>query len=75
MSKAYWEMIADELHAAGWSYGFSTVVDTEHGLLHYAWADKETGHRFSAQAETKMAAFIELQAICSKHNAKLDKAT
>lgn len=74
MSKRYWEIIADEIHAAGWSYGFCAVVDPEHGLLHYAWADKETGHKFTTPAETKMTAFIELQAMCSKHEVERQKA-
>ncbi len=71
----YWEIIANEIHAMGWSYGFTVVSDPVHGLLHCAFADKDDGHRFTAQAETRLTAFMELKAMVVRHENGMDKGT
>lgn len=62
----YWEIIADQIAKAGWSYGHCKylVEDRESGevrVVYVADAHRPDGHRFVSQAETLMTAFIELQ--------------
>jgi hypothetical protein len=70
----YWQIIADELADMGWSCDYCPVDTPEDGVLISAYADK-AGHHCFAQAETKMTAFVELQAMCSRYDAGLDNAS
>jgi hypothetical protein len=48
----YWEMIADNLSEAGWSWGcVSAIVD----------AHRDDGKRFVVRADEKLTAFVELE--------------
>lgn len=66
MPMFYWEIIADQIAKAGWSYGYNKYLtgDKESGevrVVFVADAHRSDGHRFVSQAETLMTAFIELQ--------------
>ena len=45
----YWEIIADQLHAEGWSYGIAEQL-TKHGLLFCVDAHRD-GKRFIVKAD------------------------
>ena len=51
----YWEMIADRLHAEGWSYGIAEHF-TKHGLLFCVDAHRD-GKRFIVKADDLLTAF------------------
>ena len=62
----YWEIIADRLHAEGWSYGIAEHL-TKHGLLFCVDAHRD-GKRFIVKADDLLTAFLSLErdAIASK---------
>src|SRR5438874_12871546 len=55
----YWEIIADRLHAEGWSYGIAEHF-TEHGLLFCVDAHRN-GKRFIVKADDLLTAFLSLE--------------
>ena len=54
----YWEIIADRLHAEGWSYGIAEHI-TKNGLLYCADAHRD-GIRFIVKADDLLTAFLSL---------------
>ena len=44
----YWEIIADNLSKAGWSYGYVSIVDSEGRTIWIADAYRDNGKRFIA---------------------------
>ena len=61
----YWEIIADKLSKAGWSWGCVATVDREGRTIFVADAHRDDGRRFVVHAEEKVTAFLELErAIC-----------
>lgn len=57
---SYWEIIADEMKAEGWSIGWNKVA-TKAGVLWAADATKHDGRRFISRAEELVVAMLELQ--------------
>jgi hypothetical protein len=55
----FWEIIADRLHAEGWSYGIAEHL-TKHGLLFCVDAHRD-GKRFIVKADDLLTAFLELE--------------
>ena len=55
----YWEIIADRLHAQGWSYGIAEHF-TKHGLLFCVDAHRD-GKRFIVKADDLLTAFLSLE--------------
>jgi hypothetical protein len=61
----YWELIADNLKKAGWSWGCVAVIDSRGRRIWIADADRDDGKRFVVHAVEKLTAFVELEsAIC-----------
>jgi hypothetical protein len=61
----YWEIIADSLSKAGWSWGRVSAVDSR-GRTIFAVDAHRGGQRFIVRAEEKLTAFVELEsAICA----------
>ena len=61
----YWEIIADNLHEAGWSYGYVSAVNREGRTIWIVDAHRGDGNRFIVRAEQKLTAFLELErAVC-----------
>jgi hypothetical protein len=58
----YWEIIADNLSKAGWSWGCVSAIDSNERTIWIADAHRGDGHRFIGHAEEKLTAFIELEA-------------
>jgi hypothetical protein len=59
-SPKYWEMIADGLHKAGWSYGISTQQKDSGELLHCVDAHRD-GRRHIVHSDELLTAFMELE--------------
>jgi hypothetical protein len=63
--KRSWEIIADNLSKAGWSWGCVATVDCEGRTIFVADAHRDDAQRFVVHAEDKFTAFLELErAIC-----------
>jgi hypothetical protein len=61
----YWEIIADNLSEAGWSWGCVSAIDSERRTIWIVDAHRDNGKRFVARAEEKFTTFLELErAIC-----------
>jgi hypothetical protein len=57
----YWEIIADNLSKAGWSWGYVSAVDSEGRTIWIVDADRDDRKRFVVRADEKLTAFIELE--------------
>ena len=56
-----WEIIADNLKKAGWSYGYVSAVDREGRTIWIADANRGDGKRFVVRADEILTAFLELE--------------
>ena len=59
--KRYWEIIADELSKAGWSWGCVSAVTSEGRIIWVADAHRCDGKCFVVHADEKLTAFLELE--------------
>ena len=57
----YWEIIADNLHDAGWSWGWVSALDCEGRTIWIADAHRGDGKRFVVRADEKLTALAELE--------------
>jgi hypothetical protein len=58
----YWEIIADNLSKAGWSWGCVSAIDSRGRTMFVADAHRDDGKRFVVHADEKLPAFVELEA-------------
>jgi hypothetical protein len=56
-----WEIIADNLSRAGWSWGCVSSVDSNGRTIFVADAHRDDGKRFVVHADEKLTAFMELE--------------
>jgi hypothetical protein len=64
----YWETNADNLHKAGWSYGYVSALDRKGRTIWIADAHRDDGKRFVVRADELLTAFVELdQKIAAPH--------
>ena len=71
-SVKYWELIADKLSKAGWSWGCVSGVDACGRTIFVADAHRGDGKRFVVRTDEKLTAFVELEsAICTALNPRL----
>jgi hypothetical protein len=56
-----WEIIADNLHDAGWSWGCVSALDSHGRTIWIADANRDDGKRFVVRADEKLTAFLELE--------------
>ena len=56
----YWEIIADNLHDAGWSLGWVSAIDSEGRTIWVVDAHRD-GKRFVVRADQILTAFLELE--------------
>jgi hypothetical protein len=61
----YWEIIADNLSKAGWSWGRVSAVDSNGRTMFVADAHRGDGQRFVVPADEKLTAFVELESACA----------
>jgi hypothetical protein len=59
----YWEIIADKLSKAGWSWGCVLAIDSRGRTIFVADAHRDNGKRLIAHAEEKLTAFLELESV------------
>jgi hypothetical protein len=58
----FWEVIADNLSKAGWSWGCVATVDSNGETIFVADAHRDDGKHFVARADERLTAFLELEA-------------
>jgi len=62
----YWEIIADRLSKAGWSWGCVSTINSNGQTIFVADAHRDDGRRFIVHADEKLTAFLELgSAVCA----------
>ena len=54
-----WEIIADNLSKAGWSWGCVSALDSNGRTIWIADAHRGDGKRFVVRADEKLTAFVE----------------
>jgi hypothetical protein len=57
----YWELVADTLSKAGWSWGWVSAIDSNGRTIFVADAHRDDGKRFVVHANEKLTAFLELE--------------
>ena len=57
----HWEIIADNLKKAGWSYGYVSAIDSSGRTIWIADAHRDDGKRFVVHTDELLPAFIELE--------------
>jgi len=57
----YWEIIADNLSKAGWSWGCVSAIDSYGRTIWIAAAHCGDGKRFVVRADEKLTAFVEVE--------------
>jgi hypothetical protein len=61
----YWEIIADRLSKAGWSWGCVSAIDSTGRTIFIADAHRDDGRRFVMHADEKLTAFVALESVIS----------
>jgi hypothetical protein len=78
----YWEVIADNLSKAGWSWGCVSAIDSNGRTIWIVDAHRDDGKHFVVRAEEKLTAFLELESAiraaecpqdCGGREIRLDK--
>jgi hypothetical protein len=59
----YWEIIADNLGKAGWSWGCVSAIDSEGRTIWIVDAHRGDGRRFVVRSDELLSAFLELERI------------
>ena len=57
----YWEIIADNLSKAGFSWGCVSTINSSGQRIFVVDAHRDDGKRFVAHADEKLTAFLELE--------------
>jgi hypothetical protein len=57
----YWEIIADKLSASGWSWGYTSQIDSTGRRRFSVDAHRDGGKRYIVQSDELLAAFLELE--------------
>jgi hypothetical protein len=61
----YWEIIAENLSKAGWSWGCVSALDSERRTICIVDAHRGDGKKFVVTTNEKLTAFLELErAVC-----------
>jgi hypothetical protein len=61
-SMKYWEIIADTLHASGWSWGYCNAVTKDGWRWRIVDAHKGDGKRHIVKSDELLSAFLGLEA-------------
>jgi hypothetical protein len=59
----YWEIIADHLSKAGWTWGCVSAIDSHGRTIWIADAHRDDGKRFVVHADEKLTALLELESV------------
>ena len=61
----YWEIIADNVKKADWSWGCVSALDSRGRTIWIADAHRDHGKRYVVRSDDKLTAFLELErAVC-----------
>jgi hypothetical protein len=66
-----WEIIADNLSKAGWSWGCVSALNSNERTIWIADAHRDDGKRFVVRADEKLTAFIELESAIRRASVKI----
>jgi hypothetical protein len=69
-----WEIIADNLSKAGWSWGCVSAINSNGQTIWIADAHRDDGKRFVVRADEKLTAFIELESAIHRQPASSQSA-
>ena len=58
--RKYWEIIADDLSKAGWSWGYVSALDREGRTIWIVDAYRDDGKRVVVRGDEILTAFVEL---------------
>jgi hypothetical protein len=61
----YWQIIADNLKRAGWSYGYMSALDRE-GRTIWIVDAHGYGKQFIVRSDEKLTAFLELETVSNQ---------
>jgi len=64
----YWEIIADDLHKAGWSYGYVSAPDRKGRTIWIADARRGDRKCFVLHADERLTAFVKLESAIRERN-------
>ena len=56
-----WEIIAENLSKAGWSWGWVSAIDSQGQTIWIVDAHPDDSQRFIVRADEKLTAFVELE--------------
>jgi hypothetical protein len=70
----YWEIVADNLHNAGWSLGWVSAVDSQ-GRTIWIVDAHGYGKRFVVRADEMLTAFVELESAIHISERPIGQAT
>jgi hypothetical protein len=70
----YWEIIADNLSKAGWSWGWISAIDCRGQTIWIVDAHRDDGKRFVVSADEILTAFLELEAAVCKRQWQSQKS-
>jgi hypothetical protein len=59
----HWEIVADNLSKAGWSWGWVSAVDSKGRTMWIVDAHRDDGKRFVVRSDEMLSAFFELERI------------
>jgi hypothetical protein len=59
----YWELVADKLSKAGWTWGCVATIDSNGRTIFVADAHRDDGKRFIVRSDEKLTAFLELERV------------
>jgi hypothetical protein len=62
-ARKWWEIIADNLSKAGWSWGGVSAIDSNGQTIWIVDAHRNDGKRFVVHADEKLTAFLELERV------------
>jgi len=68
-------VIADHLSGGGWSWGYSSQIDSTGRVLFTTAAHRDTGKRFIVSADEKLTAFLELERVTHDDSDRNQTAT
>jgi len=57
----YWEIIADNLSKAGWSWSWVSAMDSEGQTIWIVDAHRDNGKRIVVHADEKLSSFLKLE--------------
>ena len=63
MKHKHWEIIADNLSKAGWSWGCVPAIDSNGRTMWIVDAHRGDGKRFVVRADEKLTGFLELERV------------